>query len=123
MSAFDRYLAVDWSAANGPVSGKDSIWIGEAMRTGLGVTLMPSRNPRTRAEAMSLIEQALLDARAKNERVMLGFDFVFGYPAGAAEALTGQPGWRSLWRALATRVEDAPDNRSNRFEVAAGLNR
>lgn len=122
MSAFERYLAVDWSAANGPVGGKDSIWIGEAVRTGKSVALSESRNPRTRAEAMALIEAALIEARGRGERVMVGFDFVFGYPAGAAEALTGTPGWESLWATLAARVEDGPDNRSNRFEVAAALN-
>ena len=112
MSVFDRYLAVDWSAANGPVGGRDSIWIGEAVRTGKAVALSESRNPRTRAEAMALIEAALLEARGRGERVMLGFDFVFGYPAGAAAALTGKPGWQSLWRAFAERIEDDADNHS-----------
>jgi precorrin-8X/cobalt-precorrin-8 methylmutase len=122
VGAFDRYLAVDWSAANGPVAGKDSIWIGEAVRTGQTVALSESRNPRTRAKAMALIEEALLEARRRGERVMVGFDFVFGYPAGAAEALTSTPGWEPLWQTLAARVEDGPDNRSNRFEVAEALN-
>lgn len=122
MSVFDRYLAVDWSAANGPVGGRDSIWIGEAVRAGKAVALSESRNPRTRAEAMALIEATLLEARGRGERVMLGFDFVFGYPAGAAAALTGKPGWQSLWRAFAERIEDDADNHSNRFEVAAGFN-
>jgi precorrin-8X/cobalt-precorrin-8 methylmutase len=122
VTAFDRYLAVDWSAANQPVGGKDSIWIGEAIRTADGVVLQPSRNPRTRAEAMATIEAILLDARSRGERVMVGFDFVFGYPAGAAEAMTGAPGWESLWQALADLVEDAADNRSNRFDVAVRLN-
>lgn len=29
MTLFDRYIAVDWSAANTPRLGKDSIWVGE----------------------------------------------------------------------------------------------
>jgi precorrin-8X/cobalt-precorrin-8 methylmutase len=53
---------------------------------------------------------------------MLGFDFVFGYPHGAAQALTGQRGWKSLWRRLAELIVDDDNNRSNRFEVAAQLN-
>lgn len=122
MSAFDRYIAVDWSAANSPVTGKNSIWIGEAVRTVSGIDLRPSRNPRTRAEAMVVIEDMLLHALSRNERVMIGFDFVFGYPAGAARALTGESGWRALWRCLADLVTDDRDNRSNRFEVAARLN-
>src|SRR5690606_9820652 len=52
----------------------------------------------------------------------LGFDFVFGYPAGAARALTGGDGWRALWRRLADLIVDDDNNRSNRFEVAAQLN-
>lgn len=122
MSAFDRYIAVDWSAANGPVTGKDSVWIGESIRTTSGVDLRPSRNPRTRAAAMAIIEDILLDALSRGQRVMLGFDFVFGYPMGAANILTGEPGWQSIWRTLAALVEDDDDNRSNRFDVAAKLN-
>jgi precorrin-8X/cobalt-precorrin-8 methylmutase len=122
LSAFDRYIAVDWSAANGPVTGKDSVWIGESVRTAFGIELKPSRNPRTRSAAMAMIEDILLDALGRGQRVMLGFDFVFGYPLGAASALTGEPGWQSIWRTLASMVEDDDDNRSNRFDVAARLN-
>jgi precorrin-8X/cobalt-precorrin-8 methylmutase len=122
VSAFDRYVAVDWSAANSPVTGKDSVWIGEAVHTVSGIELRPSRNPRTRSAAMAEIEDILGDALSRRERVMLGFDFVFGYPAGAAKALTGERGWRALWWQLAGLVEDGDDNRSNRFEVAAHLN-
>ena len=122
MSAFDRYVAVDWSAANSPVTGKDSIWIGEAVHTVSGIELRASRNPRTRSAAMAEIELILLDALTRRERVMLGFDFVFGYPMGAAKALTGERGWRALWWRLAHLVEDGNDNRSNRFEVAGQLN-
>ena len=122
MSAFDRYIAVDWSAANRPVADANSIWIGEAVRARSGVELRHSHNPRTRSAAMTLIEDLLLHAMGRGERVMVGFDFVFGYPRGAAEALTGEPGWRALWRRLAELVVDDNSNRSNRFEVAARLN-
>lgn len=122
MSAFDRYIAVDWSAANRPVAEANSIWIGEAVRTLAGVELRPSHNPRTRAAAMVIIEDLLLHALSRGERVMLGFDFVFGYPHGAAEALTGEPGWQALWRRLTELIVDEDNNRSNRFEVAARLN-
>ena len=83
MPIFDRYIAVDWSANNGPKTGKDSIWIGEATPSGL----LASRNPATRALAMADIEQTLLAARSRGERVMLGLDFVFGFPTGAAAAI------------------------------------
>jgi len=83
MPLFGRYIAVDWSAANTPKRGKDSIWIGELGPEGR----VPSANPSTRAAAMEAIATRLLSARQRNERVMLGFDFVFGYPRGGAAAI------------------------------------
>jgi precorrin-8X/cobalt-precorrin-8 methylmutase len=114
MPLFDRYIAVDWSAANVPRRGKDSIWIADSAAE--------SVNPPTRHEAMAIIVDRLLAARAANERVMLGFDFAFGYPKGAAEAITGSPGWRALWAHLAAVVVDNDDNSSNRFQVAVRTN-
>ena len=132
MPIFDRYIAVDWSANNGPKTGKDSIWIGEATPFGL----LASRNPATRALAMCDIEQTLLAARSRGERIMLGFDFVFGFPVGAAEAITQATGargrgadegaphapWRHLWSTLHTLITDTDANLSNRFDVAAHIN-
>ena len=121
MSAYDRYIAVDWSAVDGPKSGADSIWIGEAVRTTFGVELRASRNPRTRGEAMEAIADILLHAVNSGERVILGFDFAFGYPQGAAPALTGG-GWNALWHRLADLIVDDDRNRSNRFDVGVRLN-
>jgi precorrin-8X/cobalt-precorrin-8 methylmutase len=112
---FDRYIAVDWSAANTPRLGKDSIWIAETGRESINIT--------TRAAAMEHIAGRLRDARAANQRVMIGFDFVFGYPRGAAEAISGLPRWGALWHHIAGRIEDQDDNTSNRFAVAAEINR
>jgi precorrin-8X/cobalt-precorrin-8 methylmutase len=119
---FDRYIAVDWSAANTPKTGADSIWIGEAQRTRDVVRRRPSRNPPTRSAAMADICDVLVKARWRGERVMVGFDFVFGYPLGAAAAIAGEPSWRALWRKLAALIEDSDSNLSNRFEVAARIN-
>jgi hypothetical protein len=83
MPLFDRYIAVDWSANNGPKSGKDSIWTAEATRSGREA----SRNPSTRSAAMADLVSTLISALARSERVMVGFDFAFGYPRGAAEAI------------------------------------
>ncbi len=83
MPLFDRYIAVDWSAANTPKRGKDLIWIGELGREGR----VPSENPPTRDAAMAAIAARLVAARQRGERIMLGFDFVFGYPRGAAAAI------------------------------------
>jgi len=114
MSLFGRYIAVDWSAAITPRTGKDSIWIADS--AGMSV------NPSTRHEAMAILTDRLLAARAAGERIMLGFDFVFGYPAGAAEAIAGLPDWQALWACLAEAVVDNDDNSSNRFQVAAAIN-
>jgi precorrin-8X/cobalt-precorrin-8 methylmutase len=119
MTLFDRYIAVDWSAANTPRTDKDSIWIGEFGPTGP----LASINPATRTEAMLILTERLRAARARGERVMAGFDFVFGYPRGAARAIAGKASWATLWNAISLTVEDLPDNRSNRFEVASSFNR
>jgi len=61
---------------------------------------------------------------AEGKRVVVGFDFPHGYPAGlaAALALTGPP-WLAVWRYLAGRVQDDSEtNASNRFRVATGIN-
>jgi precorrin-8X/cobalt-precorrin-8 methylmutase len=114
MPLFDRYIAVDWSAANTPRQGRDSIWIGDSVAESI--------NPPTRHDAMAILTDRLVAARAANQRVMVGFDFVFGYPEGAAEAITGRTDWRALWAHLAANVTDNPDNSSNRFHVAAAIN-
>lgn len=114
MTAFDRYLMADWSASNTPKRGKDSIWIGTAAAEG-DVTLT---NPATRAEAYGLILNEVREAEARGHRLLLGFDFAFGYPSGTAERFGG---WQGLWAAIA-ELEDNPDNSNNRFELAARLN-
>lgn len=119
MPLFDRYIAVDWSAANSPKRGKDSIWIGDFGPAGR----VPSENPPTRHVAMDEIVRRLLGALERGERVMLGFDFVFGYPRGAASAIAGTADWRAVWRYLNAELTDDPENRSNRFQIAEAINR
>ncbi len=118
---FDRYMVVDWSAANRPRIGRDSIWI-----CSIGVD-GDSRihNPRTRGAAREEVRDLLTTSVRRHERVLVGFDFPFGYPRGFAAAL-GLPGlaWRSIWDLIAAEIEDDPaTNVSNRFEVADRLNR
>lgn len=119
MTVFDRYLAVDWSANNRPKSGRDSIWVAEL---GNGATAVPSVNPRTRHAAFAHLMEQLTVALDRGERVLLGFDFPFGYPRGAAAALVGGRHWESLWATLASEVRDNEDNVSNRFDVAKSFN-
>ena len=119
MSLFDAYIAVDWSASNVPKSGGDSIWISERNASG---EACPSVNPRTRGEAMRLLERRISSALAKGERLLVGFDFPFGYPAGTAAPIAGTPVWSALWQVLEDKVSDDEHNRSNRFDVAGELN-
>ena len=102
-----------------PRVGRDSIWA--CRRDGDGETLV---NPPTRHAAKALLADWLAAARAKSERVLLGFDFPFGYPAGFAArlGLSGVP-WRAVWDEIAGLINDGDDNRNNRFDVAERLNR
>ena len=120
---FDRYAIVDWSASNTPTTGKDSIWIAFAEREGAETRLLETANPSTRSAAMAMLRQFFRDSLAENKRVFAGFDFPFGYPAGAAAAIAGTPDWRALWHFLAEAMQDRDDNFSNRFEVTGRLNR
>ena len=101
-----------------PSRGENSIWL--AVR-GAGSTV-ECENPATRQEAMERIETLLKTATAAKHRLLCGFDFPFGYPAGTAQALTGQAGWEAVWSRIAELIEDGPANRNNRFQAAAKLN-
>lgn len=120
MPVFDAYIMVDWSAAGCPRTGADSIWVCELARDGaaLGQRLF---NPPTRHLAVGLLAERLDDLVASDRRVLVGCDFAFGYPAGFAARL-GVSGWLGIWRLLADRITDGPDNANNRFDVAACLN-
>jgi len=110
---------VDWSAANTPTLGADSIWIAEAGLRGP----VKTRNIPTRSGAMAEISNLCHKAIERAERVLIGFDFGFGYSKGAAERISGKANWKALWRSIAEKVKDSDDNISNRFEVADHLNR
>jgi hypothetical protein len=116
---FDSFVIVDWSAANLPRIGRDSIWI--CRRRGDHEALV---NPPTRHAAKALIAEWLMAACAADERVLVGFDFPLGYPAGFAArlGLSGPP-WRAVWDEIAGRITDDERNRNNRFDVADALNR
>src|SRR5258707_13999935 len=83
MALFDTYIIVDWSASNVPKRGKDSIWI--CCRAPDGERF---ENPSTRHKARLLLADMLAEAMANGERVLAGFDFPFGYPAGFAARLS-----------------------------------
>jgi len=125
MALFDSYIFVDWSAANtahpaSPVP--DSPWVGE---------LTPAEQfnvetyHRTRQAAVIHVRNRLLYHVGLNRRVLVGFDFPYGYPVGLARAL-GLPddsaAWWNLWSELSIRLEDDDGNVNNRFQVASDLN-
>ena len=115
---FDTFVMVDWSAATVPRTGRDSIWICWHAPDGERLA-----NPPTRHAAKALLEDWLAAALSRGERVLLGFDFPFGYPAGFAARL-GLSGrlWRAVWDEIASLLWDDENNLNNRFDVADALN-
>ena len=169
---FDTYVMVDWSAKNRPTTvapQENAIWwavhplrketrpvfTGKQMgdgsqQMGDGSRVFDSDDKvgveiyeRTRHTAIENIKKFLRCEVEKERRVLVGFDFAFGYPRGFAELITGKPCALELWEALSVRhdhdnsividindkkntiVIDVNDkkNTSNRFAVAAELNR
>jgi molybdopterin molybdotransferase len=117
---FDRIIVVDWSARSTPSPRRpsaDAVWIGTAGE-GAGEPVYC----RTRAEAEALLAAILSEAAAAGQRVLAGFDFPFGYPAGFAAAVTGRAEALALWERLADVIEDGPENANNRFKVADAIN-
>jgi precorrin-8X/cobalt-precorrin-8 methylmutase len=82
-------------------------------------------NPPTRHGAKKLLGEILSQATVRGERVLLGFDFPFGYPTGFAQrlGLAAAPPWRVVWDEIAARVTDRENNQNDRFKVAAEFNR
>ena len=119
---FDCYLMVDWSAANEPKEGPDSVWYCSYDRKEDAWT---TKNPRTRREATDRIQSILQETTEQGKAALVGFDFPFGYPAGFSSALglRGNPPWRAVWNELKGLITDDEKNRNNRFEAAASFNR
>jgi precorrin-8X/cobalt-precorrin-8 methylmutase len=115
---FDHYVIVDWSAANQPKTGRDSIWICHQGPGG-----QHCENPPTRHAAKLLLCDILAGVASRGERAIIGFDFPFGYPQGFAArlGLDGLP-WRAVWDEIARLITDDDRNKSNRFDVGAMLN-
>ena len=118
---FDRVVIVDWSAASKPSPAResaDAIWIAEAAGGTAESTYL-----RTRTAAEDWLRRRIAVARGQGERLLIGADFAFGYPAGLAARLTGRAEALAVWEWLAGALEDGPDNRNNRLELAARINR
>ena len=121
---FDAYVIADWTAAEGKKLGDGSVWIGVAKRDVRFRLYTETHNTATRAEGEALLNSLLAEHRKRGDRVLVGLDFNFGFPAGTAARLKleGTP-WRALWKFLATNVVDKADNTNNRYQVAAKMNR
>lgn len=118
---FDTHVIVDWSARSAPSPARpsaDAIWWTAAREGRAGAPVYV----RTRAAAVAALADLLAAEVAAGRRVLIGFDFPFGYPAGVAHRLTGRAEAFALWDWLAARVDDRPDNANRRFAVAEAIN-
>jgi precorrin-8X/cobalt-precorrin-8 methylmutase len=135
MSLFDFYIMVDWSGGARRRGGRsDTIWIAHGSR----IADEPlTESPFSRTEAVRLIHSLLVNEVESKRRVLVSFDFAYGYPidfAAALQAATGKSDrvlpWLMVWQYLNEQIKDdegtaqgtKPNNRSNRFEVANKIN-
>lgn len=135
MPLFDFYIMVDWSGGARRRGGRaDAIWIAHGSVT---ADAPLTNSPFSRTEAVHLIHLLLAQQIEAKRRVLLCFDFAYGYPvdfAAALQAATGKSGrdlpWLLNWKYLSGHIKDdegtalgaKPNNRSNRFEVANQIN-
>jgi hypothetical protein len=120
-SLFDAYVMVDWSSKREPALGPDSIWIAWGWWDGDDLR-EDHANEATRATALRRIGD-LLTVGFAGRRVLLGFDFAFGYPCGFASALglKGLP-WKEILNFFGGKVQDDLHNHHNRDAFAALCN-
>ncbi|MEO5615909.1 MAG: molybdopterin guanine dinucleotide synthesis [Cypionkella sp.] len=120
MQRFDQVIVADWSASSTLSPARpspDAIWLGR-----IDVSGAQSTYHRSRASAEAVLALAIDTALIKGESLLIGCDFPMGYPAGFAARLTGTASARAVWAWLAKHIEDTPDNRNNRFQIAAQIN-
>lgn len=124
MPLFDAYIFIDWSAANRATPrnpSRNAVWMGQLVRH----HCPEETYHRTRTDCVSRLLPLLLNHVAMGRRVLVGFDFPYGYPAEFCRALglsSGTHEWFGIWTELANRVTDCADNTNNRFAVASALN-
>ena len=117
---FDTILMVDWSGGNdtGRRPRKDAIWAAVARE---GEAAIPRVYLRNRIVAVEWLGDLLGAELRAGRRVLAGFDFPFGYPAGFAARLTGRADPLAVWGWMAAHLEDAPKG-NNRFDLAGRIN-
>ena len=120
MTLFHGYIMVDWSARSKPSpvnESKDSIWTACWIN---GKSYTP-RYHRTRVACFNYLRLIMKATKEKGQRLLIGFDFPFGYPFDSYNGL-GCNNWLELWNLISKKIKDDSDNKNNRFEVADGLN-
>lgn len=120
MTGFDTIAIVDWSAGKRAPARptKDAIWIGVTRN---GEDLEPVYF-RSRIEAEVWLNE-FIEAEAKSGlRVLIGFDFPFGYPRGFVRHVTGSDDPLAFWDWLEARITDSEAGENNRFDVASEIN-
>lgn len=115
---------VDWSASATPKTGKDSIWLCIGNRVGSSAP----ENLSTRDQAVERISEITSACVSSGGRVLIGFDFAFGYPFSfgtrAWPEIQGKP-WVKVWKGLLGEVKSdtqAKGNGFDRFAFAQKLN-
>lgn len=119
MTAFQTIAMVDWSGGNdtGTNPREDAIWVAVSR---LGQLEAPVYL-RNRIEAEKWLA-GLIDAEMQaSRRVLIGFDFPFGYPKGFAAALTGRADPFAVWEWFERQIQDTP-TLNNRFDLAGQIN-
>jgi len=119
--SFDRIVVVDWSARSTPSSKtpvKDAIYICQSAN----LEIQNTEYFRTRQKALNFVEKLIENSLSRQERIFIGFDFSFGYPAGFYKSMTFSSDPFSFWEFLKQEISDGCDNSNNRFEVAQRLN-
>ena len=122
---FHTHIIVDWSARSKPSPAKhtkDAIWWAVARVDGDSVSVSEPEYARTRHDALRRLVRLIAGELDSGRRLLVGFDFPFGYPRGVAAHLTGKASALTLWDWLAERIKDAPNNANNRYVVAAEIN-
>ncbi|UWR23092.1 gephyrin-like molybdotransferase Glp [Sulfitobacter sp. S190] len=120
MTPFDTVLIADWSAGKrGSVRPKpDAIWLG-LTRDG---AQQPPEYCRSRQFAEARIGEIIAAERRAGRRLLVGFDFPFGYPAGFAQRVTGSNDPLELWDWFECEIQDTETGENNRYDVAERIN-
>jgi hypothetical protein len=95
---FDSYLMVDWSAANTPRRGRDSIWLCLLQRQRDRLKETALENPLTRDNAYSRLLDILLKVIKEKRSILVGFDFPLGFSRGSwlSRVRLGEPSGTTL---------------------------